>query len=153
MGFVKEGHLRWDSLGEFLAMAVAIEDLANKTNNLEGVVLAECLNNAIAKLLTEGKSPKRRVMELDNRGSHFYLALYWAEALAAQSKSEALKSQFSRVAAELLANETIIVNELIKCQGKAVDIGGYCHPDPAKVEKVMRPSVIFNAILTLGANW
>jgi len=150
---VKENHLRWDSLGEYLALAVSLEDLATKTNSFKTKVLAECLDQATAKFLDANKNPGRKCGELDNRGSHFYLALYWAQALAAQTQSEALRNQFSRIASELLANETIIVNELIKCQGKATDLGGYYHPDPEKVEKVMRPSAIFNAILTLGANW
>uniref|UniRef100_A0A6U6VWK9 Isopropylmalate dehydrogenase-like domain-containing protein n=1 Tax=Zooxanthella nutricula TaxID=1333877 RepID=A0A6U6VWK9_9DINO len=150
---VKENHLRWDSLGEYLALCVSLEDLAVKSKNVKTSVLAECLSQATERFLDANKNPGRKTGQLDNRGSHFYLALFWAEALAKQTKSDALKSQFSRIAAELAANETIIVNELIKCQGAGVDIGGYFRPDPEKVEKVMRPSAIFNAILTLGANW
>jgi len=150
---VKENHLRWDSLGEYLALAVSLEDLATKTKSFKTKVLAECLGEATGKFLDANKNPGRKCHELDNRGSHFYLALYWAQALSAQTKSEPLRSQFARIASELSANETIIVNELVKCQGKDVDLGGYFHPEPEKVEKVMRPSAIFNAILTLGANW
>lgn len=149
----KENHLRWDSLGEYLALAVSLEDLATKTHSFKTKILAECLDQATAKFLDANKNPGRKCGQLDNRGSHFYLALYWAQALAAQTKSEALKAQFSRIASELVANETVIVNELIKCQGKAMDLGGYYHPDPEKLEKIMRPSAIFNAILTLGATW
>jgi len=150
---VEENHLRWDSLGEYLALAVSLEDLATKTNSLKTKLLAQCLDEATSRFLDANKNPGRKTGEMDNRGSHFYIALYWAEALGAQSQSEPLRTQFARIAAELKANETIIINELVKCQGKAVDIGGYYHPDPEKVEKVMRPSAIFNAILTLGTNW
>merc|ERR1719188_1665341 len=111
--FTKEGHLRWDSLGEFLAMATAIEDLSDKTRNKEGYILAECLNDAISKLMNEGKSPRRKVMELDNRGSHFYLALYWAEALARQGKSTKMKERFKPVASQLRLSEARILGEMI----------------------------------------
>jgi len=151
--FVKEGHLRWDSLGEYLALAVSLEDLANMTKSPKTKVLADALNAAATKFLDADKNPSRKVNELDNRGSHFYLALYWAQALATQTECEDLKEQFVRVAAELEANEETITGELIACQGSRVDIGGYYHPDPSKVEKAMCPSAIFNAILTLGATW
>merc|ERR1740123_697339 len=151
--FEKENHLRWDSLGEYLALAVSIEDLARMTKNKKAEILANGLNAANGKFLDANKNPGRKVMQLDNRGSHFYLALYWAQTLATQSEDLEMQNQFKRVAAELEANESVIVNELISCQGCSVDMGGYYHPDPAKLEKAMRPSQIFNAILTLGANW
>lgn len=145
--FVEEGHLRWDSLGEFLALAVSLEDLGYKTENARAKVLAEALNQATAKFLDERKSPSRVVNELDNRGSHFYLALYWAEALAAQSEDTALRDRFSKVAGALSSEETGIIEELNGAQGSAVDIGGYYHPDPEKVSAAMRPSATLNAIL------
>jgi len=151
--FQKENHLRWDSLGEYLALAVSLEDLATMTKNPKAKVLAEALNKANGKFLDANKNPSRKVKQIDNRGSHFYLALYWAQALAEQCENAELKSQFTRMAAELENNEQLIIDELIKCQGPSVDIGGYYDPDPVKVEKAMRPSAIFNAILTLGANW
>merc|ERR1711879_245076 len=151
--FQKEGHLRWDSLGEYLALGVSLDDLATMTKNPNAKVLAKALEQATAKFLDANKNPGRKVMQLDNRGSHFYLALYWAQALAAQDESPELKAQFTRVSSELEANEQVIVNELINCQGSPVDTGGYYDPDPEKLEKAMRPSAIFNAILTLGANW
>mmetsp|Transcript_48948 Transcript_48948/g.106422 ORF Transcript_48948/g.106422 Transcript_48948/m.106422 type:complete len:1168 (-) Transcript_48948:147-3650(-) len=151
--FVQENHLRWDSLGEYLALAVSLEDLAMKTQSLKTKVLAEALDAATSQFLNANKNPGRKVKQLDNRGSHFFLALYWAQALAAQNKSPELKSQFTKVASELQANETRIMNELIGCQGVPVDIGGYYHPNPVKIEKAMRPSAIFNAILTLGETW
>lgn len=150
---LKENHLRWDSLGEYLALAVSLEDLATKTKNIKTRILADCLNQSTSKFLDANKNPGRKKGQLDNRGSHFYLALYWAQALAAQNLDMELQSQFARVAKELEASETIIIGDLTKCQGQSVDIGGYFHPDPKKVEAVMRPSDVFNAILTLGANW
>jgi isocitrate dehydrogenase len=150
---VKENHLRWDSLGEYLALAISLEDLATKTKNVKTKVLADCLNHATGKFLEADKNPRRKVKQLDNRGSHFFLAMYWAQALAEQDIDVELKQQFARVAKELEASETIIISDLTQCQGKSVDIGGYYHPDPKKVEVVMRPSEVFNAILTLGANW
>jgi len=151
--FVECNHLRWDSLGEYLALAVSIEDLATMTKNAKAKILADCLNEATAHFLDVNKNPSRKCGEIDNRGSHFYLCLYWARALAAQDKDHELKMQFMRVAEELDANEGSIVKELIDCQGKPVDIGGYYHPDPEKIRKAMCPSSTFNAILTLGANW
>jgi len=145
--FVKEGHLRWDSLGEFLAMAVALDDLGAKTGNGQAKVLASTLNDAVGKLLNEGKSPKRKVMELDNRGSHFYLALFWAQALAAQSDSASLKERFSPVAAQLTASEGKILGELIGSEGRPADLGGYYYPDPFRVSQAMRPSATFNNII------
>ena len=145
--FEGEGHLRWDSLGEFLALGVSLEDLGNKTNNAKTVLLGETLNQAIGKHLDERKSPSRKVNELDNRGSHFYLALYWAEALAAQDKDAELKNQFAGLAKNLADNEAKIVEELNAAQGSAQDIGGYYHPDDAKGEAAMRPSATLNDAL------
>ncbi|MDX8384122.1 MAG: NADP-dependent isocitrate dehydrogenase, partial [Ghiorsea sp.] len=130
--FIKEGHLRWDSLGEFLALAVSLEDLAAKTGNDKALVLANMLHQANAKFLKENKSPSRKVGELDNRGSHFYLTLYWAQALAGQSESQELQSKFVPLAKQLAEQELVIVEELNKAQGKAVDMGGYYHTDTAK---------------------
>ncbi len=145
--FVEEGFLRWDSLGEFLALAVSIEDLAYKTQNAQAQVLADSLNAAIGVFLDEDKSPGRKLGQLDNRGSHFYLALYWARALAAQSKDAELQTRFTPVSAELAAQEATIVSELAAAQGKSVDMGGYYHPDFNKTQAAMRPSNTFNAII------
>lgn len=145
--FVAEGHLRWDSLGEFLALAVSLEELGNQTGNQKAVVLASTLNAATGKFLDENKSPSRKVNELDNRGSHFYLAMYWAQALAAQSDDAELQEQFSALASELTENETAIVQELNDAQGNPVDIGGYFQPNPEKAEAAMRASQTFNAAL------
>jgi isocitrate dehydrogenase len=145
--FVEEGHLRWDSLGEFLALAVSIEDIAEKTANAKAVVLAEALNIANSKFLKEDKSPSRKVNELDNRGSHFYLAMYWAEALAAQTKDAELQAQFAPLAKTLADNEAIIIKELNDAQGSKVDLGGYFHTDPIKMALAMRPSKTLNAAL------
>jgi isocitrate dehydrogenase len=145
--FVAEGHLRWDSLGEFLALAVSIEDLAEKTGNDKARVLAEALDQANAKFLDYNKSPSRKVHELDNRGSHFYLTMYWAEALAAQTDDAELSTQFDPLAKQLADNEVRIVDELNAAQGNAVDIGGYYHPDPELTSAAMRPSETFNQIL------
>ena len=145
--FEQEGHLRWDSLGEFLALAVSLEDLAAKTGNTKALVLANALNAANAKFLKENKSPSRKVGELDNRGSHFYLAMYWAEALAEQNDDGVLKDRFTALAGQLREKEQVIVQELNAAQGKAMDMGGYFHADSAKLEKIMRPSAVFNAAL------
>jgi len=145
--FVGEGHLRWDSLGEFLALSVSLEDLGYKTNNEKAQLLAEALNQATAKFLDNRKSPSRIVHELDNRGSHFYLALYWAQAVAEQSKDEGLQAQFAKLAQELEANEAKIIDELNGAQGPAMDIGGYYYPDSEKMTAAMRPSATLNAIL------
>merc|ERR1712193_73352 len=123
--FVEEGHLRWDSLGEFLALEPSLMDIGVNHGNEKAKVLSETLGAAIGKFLDENKSPSRKKMEIDNRGSHFYLALFWAEALAAQDKDSTLKSEFTPVAQALTTSEKQINNELIDCQGKAVDIGGY----------------------------
>ncbi len=145
--FVEEGHLRWDSLGEFLAIAVSLEDLANKTGNSKAQVLADALNAAIGVFLDENKSPSRKVNELDNRGSHFYLALFWAEALAAQSADAELQAEFSPIAKSLRDNETKIVNELNDAQGSQVDLGGYYLLDEGKAVAAMRPSETLTSIL------
>lgn len=145
--FVSEGHLRWDSLGEFLALAVSIEDLADKTGNNQATVLAKALDSANAKFLDTNKSPSRKVNELDNRGSHYYLARYWAEALVAQSDDEQLRNKFAPVAEALISQEATITSELIDAQGDSVDIGGYFHPNAELVAAAMRPSETFNAIL------
>jgi isocitrate dehydrogenase len=148
--FLEEGHLRWDSLGEFLALAVALEDLGRKTDNAEALILAETLDQATGQYLEQAKAPSSKVHELDNRGSHFYLTLYWAQALAAQDKSAALKAKFTPLAQELTAQEVAIVAELNAAQGAAVDIGGYYHPDTTKASQAMRPSAVLNgAIATL----
>jgi len=145
--FVEEGHLRWDSLGEYLALTVSLEDLAVKTNNNRATVLSKALDKSVAGVLNNGKSPSRKVNEIDNRGGHFYLALYWAEALANQSDDKELQEKFAKVYKDLKANEDKINTELIAAQGKAVDIGGYYLPDDAKIEKSMRPSATLNSIV------
>jgi isocitrate dehydrogenase len=145
--FEKENHLRWDSLGEFLALGVSLEHLANVFSNEKAQILADTLDVAIARFLEENKSPSRKVNELDNRGSHFYLALYWAQALAAQGADAELKARFAPLADVLTANEGKIVDELIAIQGIAMDVGGYYRPDEALAFKAMRPSETFNAAL------
>ncbi len=145
--FLEENHLRWDSLGEFLALAASFEHLADATGNKRARVLGETLDQATGKLLDEGRSPSRKVDELDNRGSHFYLAMYWAQALAQQSDDVDLAATFGPVAAALAADEDTIVAELNGVQGHAVDIDGYYFPDPAKASAAMRPSPTLNDIL------
>jgi len=145
--FQKEGYLRWDSLGEFSALAAPLEHLGGMFKNEKALVLAETLDQAIAKFLDNNKSPARKVGEIDNRGSHFYLALYWAQALAGQVKDMGLKTRFSNVARRLEENETRINSELLAAQGRPVDMGGYYHPDAEKTSKAMRPSPTLNAIV------
>jgi isocitrate dehydrogenase len=145
--FVQENYLRWDSLGEFLALAVSIEDLGTKTGNSRALAVAAALDQANGKVLENDKSPQRKVGEIDNRGSHFYLAMYWARALANQANEPELQKAFGPVANELEANEAVIVNELNGVQGRPIDIGGYYHPDPAKTEQAMRPSATLNAVI------
>ncbi len=145
--FVEEGHLRWDSLGEFLALAVSLEDISLKNDNPKADLLARTLDQATSKLLDNNKSPSRKVGELDNRGSHFYLAMYWAQALAEQDEDIELKAVFRPLAAELTANEDIIVAELNAAQGVPVDIGGYYRPNEELTAKAMRPSSTFNSAL------
>ncbi|MBD8531231.1 MULTISPECIES: NADP-dependent isocitrate dehydrogenase [unclassified Massilia] len=149
---VEENHLRWDSLGEFLALAVSLEDLGIKTGSTKAKILAKTLDAATGKLLDNRKSPSPKTGELDNRGSQFYLSLYWAQELAAQTEDAELAAYFAPLAANLAANEAKIVAELLEVQGKPVDIGGYYKADDAKVKAVMRPSATFNAALeSLGA--
>ncbi len=146
--FLEEGHLRWDSLGELMALAASLEHLSTIETNSRAKVLADTLDAATSKLLQEDKSPSRKVNELDNRGSHFYLAMYWAEALAAQSLDAELKTRFIPVAAAFQANETKIVSELNSAQGAPVDIDGYYWPNAKKTSEAMRPSATLNGILT-----
>ncbi len=145
--FIKEGHLRWDSLGEFLALAVSLEDLAKKTSNHQALLLAKTLDQANAKFLDENKSPSRKVGALDNRGSHFYLTMYWAEALALQDENAALKAIFAPFYTQLMLQKKAILEELHAAQGQAVDMGGYFQPDPERLRQVMRPSPILNDLL------
>jgi isocitrate dehydrogenase len=145
--FLEEGHLRWDSLGEFLALAESFDHMARVSGNAKAKVFAETLHRANTKFLDSDKSPSRKVGELDTRGSHFYLALYWAEALAAQTQDPELQTRFARVARQLAENETKIIKELNAAQGRPVDIGGYFRPNPGPASKAMRPSPAFNAIV------
>jgi isocitrate dehydrogenase len=147
--FLKENHLRWDSLGEFLALAVSLETLADRTGNKKAKALADALDRATGALLEANKSPSRRAGELDNRGSHFYLALFWARELAAQSEDADLAAAFAPLAAALTRDEEAIVAELNGVQGSPVDIGGYFHPDPDRTSAAMRPSETFNTALEL----
>jgi len=145
---VDENHLRWDSLGEFLALGASLEHVAQTFDNPKAMILAETLDQAIEKFLDEDKSPARKVGSIDNRGSHFYLALYWAQALANQSKNEELKVHFSEIATQLKTNESKINEELIDAQGKSQEIDGYYKPNFEKLDRAMRPSETFNQILT-----
>ncbi len=144
---VKENHLRWDSLGEFLALAASLEHLAQTAGNQTAQLLADTLDRATGSVLDEGRSPSRKVNELDNRGSHFYLALYWAQELAAQTEDAELAAKFAPIAEALAANEATIVDELNAVQGSPADLGGYYFPDETKVLAVMRPSPVFNGII------
>ncbi len=145
--FVEEGHLRWDSLGEFCALAASLEHLAQAKGNKKAQVLADALDAATEKLLDENKSPGRKVGQLDNRGSHFYLAMYWAEALAAQDDDADLKAHFAPIAEAMTAAEAKIIGEIAAAEGNAVDLGGYYRPDAAKVAAAMRPSATLNGII------
>ncbi|MBA0915260.1 MAG: NADP-dependent isocitrate dehydrogenase [Nitrospiraceae bacterium] len=145
--FQEEGYLRWDSLGEFLALAASLEHLAKVANNPAAKMLADTLDQANAKFLESNKSPARKVGEIDNRGSHFYLALYWAQALAQQTQDKDLQARFVKIAKEMVNNEAKINGELLAAQGKPVDVGGYYHPNDAKAVKAMRPSATLNAIV------
>ncbi|HRI45941.1 MAG TPA: NADP-dependent isocitrate dehydrogenase [Ignavibacteriaceae bacterium] len=144
---VKENHLRWDSLGEYCALVPSFEMIAEKSGNPKASVLAETLDIAIGKYLENSRYPSRKVNELDNRGSSFYLGLYWAQALAQQDKDIEMKQRFSAISKELEANESVIVDDLIKCQGESADIGGYYLPDDEKTVRVMRPSLVLNKII------
>ena len=146
--FVKESHLRWDSLGEFLAMAESLIHLARTTDNTKAAVLAKTLNQANEHFLAHNKSPSRKVHELDNRGSHFYLAMFWAQALAGQTEDSEIQSRFSGLAKELEEKENIIIEELNSAQGKELDLGGYYDPDEKKVTEAMRPSATLNALFS-----
>lgn len=146
--FVEEGYLRWDSLGEFLALQASLEHLAQTQNNPKAQILADTLDEANAKFLANDKSPARKVGQIDNRGSHFYLALYWAQALANQTKDAELQTKFAPIAEEMTANEVKIDAELIGAQGKPQNIGGYYHPSESATESAMRPSSTFNSILS-----
>ena len=146
--FVKESHLRWDSLGEFLAMAESLSHLARNTDNTKAAVLAKTLNQANEHFLAHNKSPSRKVHELDNRGSHFYLAMFWAQALAGQTEDTEIQSRFSGLAKELEEKENIIIEELNSAQGKELDLGGYYDPDEKKVTEAMRPSATLNALFS-----
>jgi isocitrate dehydrogenase len=145
--FVKEGHLRWDSLGEYCALVPSLELIAEKTSNEKAEILAETLDEAIAQYLENGRLPSRKANEIDNRGSTFYLALYWAQALAAQTRDAALRARFATVARELEENQAAISDELLSAQGRPVDLGGYYLPDDEMVGREMRPSPTFNAII------
>src|SRR5436309_5459027 len=145
--FLEEGHLRWDSLGEFLALAESLDHMARVSNNAKAKVFAEALHKANTKFLDSDKSPSRKGGELDRRGSHFYLAMYWAEALAAQTQDTALQARFAKVARELVVNEAKILAELKAAQGRPVEIGGYFRPNPELASKAMRPSPTLNAIV------
>ncbi|WP_074409408.1 NADP-dependent isocitrate dehydrogenase [Aquimarina megaterium] len=145
--FNKEGHLRWDSLGEFLALAVSLEHLGETNNNTKALIIAEALDQATIKFLENKKSPSRKVNELDNRGSHFYLALYWAQEIAEQTQDKELQNEFAIVAKQLADNENKIINELNDAQGSTVDMGGYYWPNTDKTSTAMRPSETLNAII------
>jgi isocitrate dehydrogenase len=144
---LKENHLRWDSLGEYSALVPSFEMIADKTGNAKAKILAETLDQAIGKYLENERSPSRKAGELDNRGSSFYLALYWAEALSQQDKDAEIKSRFTKIYKELSANEEKVIKDLISVQGKPVDLGGYYLPDDKKVNEIMRPSSTFNKII------
>ena len=145
--FVQVGYLRWDSLGEFLALQASLEHLARTQDNKKAQILADALDEANAKFLATDKSPARKVGQIDNRGSHFYLAMYWAEALANQTADSEIAAKFASVAQALKENEAKINEELIGAQEKSQDIGGYYHPDSEKTYAAMRPSATLNAIV------
>jgi isocitrate dehydrogenase len=145
--FLEEGHLRWDSLGEFCALVASLEHFSKVHNNKKAQMFADTLDQAIGKHLENRKAPSRKVNELDNRGSHYYLALYWAEALAGQTQEPELQARFAKAARQLADNEAKIIEELNTAQGEPVDIGGYYHPDAELSAKAMRPSTTLNAIV------
>ena len=144
---LKEGHIRWDSLGEYCALVPSLELVAKNFDNNKAAVLAETLDAAIGSYLENQKLPSRKVKEIDNRGSSFWLSVYWAQALAAQDEDAELKARFAPVAQQLSDNAAKIDQELIDCQGEPVDVGGYFRPDPAKAAAAMRPSATYNAII------
>jgi isocitrate dehydrogenase len=145
--FLKEGHLRWDSLGEYCALVPSFELIAQKTGNEKVAILAETLSKAIGKYLENGKSPSRKVNEIDNRMSTFYLAMYWAQAMAAQDKDKSLRAVFADIVKELEENEAKINQEMLAAQGQLVDLGGYYLPNPELAAQQMRPSKTFNSII------
>ncbi|HAI80342.1 MAG TPA: NADP-dependent isocitrate dehydrogenase, partial [Chryseobacterium sp.] len=145
--FIEEGYLRWDSLGEFMALQASLEHLAQTQNNEKAQILADALDVANEKFLAEDKSPARKVGSIDNRGSHFYLAMYWAEALANQTKNAEMAAIFQPIAKAMFENEAKINEELIGAQGKPQDIGGYYKPDFGKTDAAMRPSATLNEII------
>jgi isocitrate dehydrogenase len=144
---IKENHLRWDSLGEYCALVPSLEMIADKTGNAKAKILAETLDAAIGKYLENGRMPSRKVGEIDNRGSSFYLALYWSQALAEQNNDSDMKARFSKMYEQLKANGEKIVSDMISVQGKPVNVGGYYLPDNKRVFAVMRPSSTFNKII------
>ena len=146
--FLQEGHLRWDSLGEYCAIVPSLEKAAETSGNQRAALLAETLDQAIGEYLENSRYPSRKVGEIDNRGSAFYLTMYWAQALAAQSKDAEMKARFEPVATALTENEAKIDAELLAAQGSPVDIGGYYHPSDEKTANAMRPSATFNAIIS-----
>jgi isocitrate dehydrogenase len=145
--FLQENYLRWDSLGEFLAIAVSIEDLGHKTKNAKALVMAKAMDDANGKVLEYDRSPQRKVGEIDNRGSHFYLAMYWARALASQTADRQLQETFEPIAKEFEQNEAAIISELNSVQGKPAAIGGYYQPDATLTGRAMRPSTTFNRVV------
>ena len=145
--FLEEGHLRWDSLGEYCALVPSLKLVAENTDNGRAALLGTTLKQAVGLYLQNERNPRRKVNEIDNRGSTFYLALYWAQALANQNDDPALKERFTKVARDLADKETAITEELLSAQGAPVDIGGYYHPDHELVEKEMRPSATLNTII------
>jgi len=145
--FNKEGYLRWDSLGEFMALAASFEHLANTQNNQKAAVLAKTLDDATTTFLLNDKSPARKVGQIDNRGSHFYLAMYWADELAKQNDDADLKAEFASISKSLSENEKRVVSELNAAQGDPVDFGGYFLPNDEKSSKAMRPSTTLNSII------
>ena len=149
--FEEENYLRWDSLGEFLALAASFEHMADTTGDAKARVLAKTLDQASATYLMNDKGPARKVGGIDNRGSHFYLALYWAQALASQSDDAVLAARFASIAKAMTEGEAKIVVELIACQARPVDLGGYYQPDPKKVAAALRPSPTLNAIIDAAA--
>merc|ERR1712151_411972 len=144
--FVKEGHLRWDSLGEYLALSCAFSDLG--ASNPKAKVMADALDKAVGSFLVANKNPSRKVKEIDNRGSHYWLARYWAEELAKQTDDSSLQTTFATVAKDFAETEAKVLQDLIECQGKAVDIGGYYRVDKAKTDKAMNPSDVLNGIVS-----
>jgi isocitrate dehydrogenase len=148
--FLAENYLRWDSIGEFLALAESLRHLGEVMKNEKAVELANSVETANAAFLDNNKAPTRKLGGIDNRGSHFYFALYWAQAIAEQARDADLKGRFSKLAKELADNEEKIIKEMIDVQGSPNDIGGYYHPDPEKTSRAMLPSATFNAIMGIG---